>query len=200
MRFIRFSQPPGYVITSKQHVPGFVYVEKGVHGLALADQPPIDLAAGQAKFHQTVTHKHLNPGSSPAVWYAIAVWPTSARATPLVDPIAHAAFESMDFDPTALPPGAYSGVLRQITLAKLGTTGAHRFGGISAFYVLSGSVKIQSAHRPPMTLGLGAGAAFLPNVDLQESNAGTDQAVLLEFLATPVGRNFEVPLQRPPAA
>jgi len=49
IRFIRFSQPPGYVITSKQHVPSIVYVEKGVHELALAGQPPVELAAGQAK-------------------------------------------------------------------------------------------------------------------------------------------------------
>ena len=69
VRFIRFSQPPGYVVTSKQHVPSIVYVEDGVHELALAGQPPSELAAGQAKFHQTVTHMHGNPGSEPSVWY-----------------------------------------------------------------------------------------------------------------------------------
>jgi quercetin dioxygenase-like cupin family protein len=199
VRFIRFAQPPGYVINSKQHVPSIVYVETGAHQLVLSGQPPVDLTAGQAKFHQTVTHMHLNHGSELCVWYSIAIWPSSARAQPLVDPIARAAFESQDIDRSALPPVGYAEVLRQVTLTNSGTTGAHRFGGLSAFYVLSGSVTIRSTHRS-VTLGRGQGVAFLPDVDLQESNAGTDRAIFLEFLITPIGKDFEVPLQRPPAA
>jgi hypothetical protein len=200
IRMIRFAQPAGYVIHSKQHVPSIVYVETGVHRLILEGQPPLDLLAGQAKFHQSVSHTHLNPGPDPSVWYSIALWPSAARGQPLVDPIARAAFESSDIAREGLPQTAYSQVLRQITLAKLGTSGSHRFGGISAFYVLSGSVMIRSAHRPPVTLGVGQGAAFLPDVALQETNAGPGQAVYLEFLTTAVGRDFEVPLPQPPAA
>ncbi len=198
-RFVRFAQPSGYVINSKQHVPSIVYVETGAHRLVLAGQTPVDMVAGQALFHQSLTHKHLNPGLDTSVWYSIAVWPSSARGQPLVDPIARAAFESIDVDRVALPQVAYSEVLRQVILAKPGTAGAHRFGGLSAFYVLSGSVTIRSAHRPPVTLGVGQGAAFLPGVDLQETNAGTGQAVYLEFITTPVGTDFEVPLQQTPA-
>jgi hypothetical protein len=200
IRMIRFAQPAGYVINSKQHVPSVVYVETGVHRLILNGQPPIDLVAGQAKFHQSVTHTHLNPGSDPSVWYSIALWPSSARGQPLVDPVARAAFESDDIASEVLPPVAYSQVLRQVTLAKAGTTGAHRFGGLAGFYVLTGSVTIRSAHRPPVTLDVGQGDAFLPDVALQEMNAGPGQAVFLEFLTTAVGRDFEVPLQQPPAA
>jgi hypothetical protein len=200
IRMIRFAQPAGYVINSKQHVASVVYVETGVHRLILNGQPPLDLMAGQAKFHQSVTHTHLNPGPDPSVWYSIAIWPSSARGQPLVDPIARTAFESDDIAREALPQVAYSQVLRQITLAKLGTPGAHRFGGLSAFYVLTGSVTIRSAHRPPVNLGVGQGAAFLPDVALQEMNAGPGQAVFLEFLTTAVGTAFEVPLQQPPAA
>ncbi len=200
IRMIRFVQPPGYVINSKQHVPSVVYVETGVHRLTLNGQPPLDLMAGQATFHQSVAHTHLNPGPDPSVWYSIALWPSSARGQPLVDPIAFAAFESDDVAREALPEVAYSQVLRQVTLAKLGTPGAHRFGGLVAFYVLTGSVTIRSAHRPPVTLGVGQGRAFLPDVALQEINAGPGQAVFLEFITTAVGREFEVPLQQPPAA
>jgi len=200
VRFVRFAQAPGYVINSKQHVPSLVYVETGVHRLILAGQPPIDLAAGEAKFHQSLTHQHLNPGSDQSVWYSIAVWPSSARGQPLVDPIARAAFESDDIDRAVLPQMPYSEVLRQVTLARLGTTGAHRFGGLSAFYVLRGALRIESAHRPPVTLAVGQGAAFLPDVDLRETNAGEDPAVFLEFLTTPVGKDFELPLGRPPTA
>ena len=200
VRFVRFEQPPGYVINSKQHVPSVVYVETGIQRLVLAGQTPLDLAAGQATFHQSVTHQHLNPGSLPSVWYSIAVWPSSARGQPLVDPIARAAFESEDVDRQVLPQVAYFVVLRQVTLASRGTSGAHRFGGLAAFYVLSGSISIRSAHRAPLTLSVGQGAAFLPDTDLEETEAGSVQASYLEFLVTPVGKDFEVPLQRAPAS
>ena len=200
VRFVRFEQLPGYVINSKQHVPSVVYVETGTQRLVLAGQPPIDLVAGQAQFHQSVTHQHLNPGSVATTWFSIAVWPSSARGQPLVDPIARAAFESDDINRQVLPQVAYSEVLRQVTLASNGTSGAHRFGGLAAFYVLSGSISISSAHRAPLTLGAGQGAAFLPDTDLEENDAGSVQALYLEFLVTPVGKDFEVPLQRAPAS
>jgi hypothetical protein len=201
IRMIRFAQPVGYVINSKQHVASVVYVETGVHRLILNGQPPLDLMAGQATFHQSVSHTHLNPGPvDPSVWYSIALWASSARSQSLVDKIARAAFESDDIAREALPQVAYSQVLRQVTLAKLGTTGAHQFGGLSAFYVLTGSLTIRIAHRPPVALGAGQGVAFLPDVALQETNAGPDQAVFLEFITTAVGKDFEVPLQQPPAA
>src|SRR5579864_732707 len=199
VRFIRFVSPAGYVINSKQHVPSIIYVENGVQRLTLAGQLPVDLVAGQAKFHQSVTHQHLNPGPGTSVWYSIGVWPNSARGQPLVDPIAGAAFESADIDRAALPQVAYSEVLRQVTLAGGGTAGAQRFGGLAAFYVLSGSVSIKSAHEAPLILVAGKGAAFRPDTDLLEKNAGSDQAVFLEFFVTPVGKEFEVPLAQPPA-
>jgi len=199
IRFIRFAQPAGKVIQSKQHVASVVYVETGVHRLTLNGQAPIDLTAGQAVFHQSVAHTHLNPGPDPSVWYSIAIWPSSARGQPLVDPIARAAFQSDDIARDSLPQVAYSQVLRQVTLVKDGTPGAHRFGGLSAFYVLSGSITIKSAHKSAMTLAPGQGLAFLPNVELQETNAGPGPAVFLEFITTAVGKDFDVPLQQPPA-
>lgn len=200
VRFVRFVQPPGYVINSKQHVPSLIYVETGVQRLILAGQAPIDLAAGQARFHQSVTHQHLNPGSDTSVWYSIAVWPSSARGTPLVDPIARAAFESEDIARTSLPEVAHTETLRRVSLAGAGTSGAHRFGGLVAYYVLTGSIDIKAAHRSTVSLSVGQGAAFLPDTDLQETNAGTGGATYIEFVVTPAGKNFEVPLQQPPAA
>ena len=200
IRMIRFEQKVDKVINSKQHVASVVFVETGVHRLILNGQPPIDLTAGQAKFHQSVAHTHLNPGPDPSTWYSIAIWPSSARGQPLVDPIASAAFESDDISRDALSQVAYSQVLRQVTLTKLGTPGAHRFGGLSAFYVLVGSLTIKSAHRPAVTVGAGQGVAFLPDVDLQEMNTGRGQTVFLEFVTTAIGKDFDVPLQQSPAA
>jgi hypothetical protein len=200
IRVIRFAQTPGYVVNSKQHVASFVYVETGVHRLILNGQAPLDLSAGQATFHPSVAHTHLNPGPDTSVWYSIALWPSSARGQAPVDKIAEAAYESGDIARDALPQVAYSQVLRQVTVAKQGTTGAHQFGGLAAFYVVTGSVALRSAHRPSVTLGAGQGVAIPPDVPLQETNAGPGQAVFLEFLTTAVGKNFEVPLQQPPAA
>jgi len=200
IRMIRFLQPPGYVINSKQHVASFVYVETGVSELVLAGQSPLELQAGEATFHQSVAHKHLNPGSSTSDWYSIALWPSSARSTALVDPIARAAYESGDVDLKALPQTAFSEVLRKVKLVKDGTAGAHEFGGLCAFYVLSGSLTIKSAHQQPVTLNAGKGATFLPGVALQEQNAGTDEVVYLEFVSTAIGKAFDVPLAEPPAS
>jgi hypothetical protein len=201
IRFIRFAQPVGYDINSKQHVASVVYVETGAHRLILNGKPPVDLVAGQAIFHQSLAHTHINPGPvDPSVWYSIALWPSAARGQSLVDKTAKPTFESVDIARESLPQVAYSQVLRHITLAKLGTTGAHQFGGLAAFYVLTGSLTIKSAHRAPVTLGAGEGIYFLPDVALQETNAGTGQTVFLEFITTAVGKDFEVPLQQPPAA
>lgn len=199
VRFIRFVQPSGYVINSKQHVPSIVYVESGTSRLVLANQAPIDLQAGQAKFHQSVTHQHLNPGPAQSIWYSIAVWPSSARGTALVDPIAQAAFESSDVDRTHLPQVAYAEVLRQVTIAGGGHSGAHSFGGLAAFYVLSGSITIKPARHSPVFLKAGEGGAFLPSTDLQETNAGKGPAIYLEYIVTAANVEFEVPLSQPPA-
>ena len=201
IRFIRFMQPVGYDIVSKQHVASVVYVEMGAHRLVLNGKSPIDLVAGQALFHQSVSHVHINPGPvDPSVWYSIAIWPSSARGQSLVDKTARPTFESEDIARESLPQVAYSQVLRQVTLAKLGTTGAHRFGGLAAFYVLTGSLTIKSAHRAPITLGASEGAYFLPDAALQETNGGTGQTVFLEVITTAAGKDFEVPLQQPPSA
>jgi hypothetical protein len=200
IRFIRFAQPVGYDIVSKQHVASVVYVEAGAHRLVLSGKPPLDLVAGQAKFHQSVAHVHINPGPvDPSVWYSIAIWPSSARGQSLVDKTARPTYESGDIARESLPQVAYSQVLRQITLAKLGTTGAHQFGGLTAFYVLTGALTIKSAHRASVTIGADEGLYFLPDVPLQETNGGSGQTVFLEFITTPIGKDFEVPLQQPPA-
>jgi hypothetical protein len=201
IRFIRFVQPVGYDIVSKQHVASVVYVEAGAHRLVLNGKTPLDLVAGQAKFHQSLAHVHINPGPvDPSVWYSIAIWPSSARGQSLVDKTARPTFESEDISREALPQVAYSQVLRQVTLAKLGTTGAHKYGGLAAFYVLTGSLTIKSAHGAPVTVGADQGVYFLPDVPLQETNGGSGETVFLEFITTAVGKYFEVPLQQPPAA
>ena len=199
IRFLRFPQPAGYLIHSGQHQPGFVYVESGVHRLTLAGQAPIDITAGQAKFHQNVTHTHFNPGPGPSVWYFIALWPSVARSQALVDPITQMAFESADFASGVLPAGSYSQVLRRVDLEPNGQTEAHEFGGLSGFFVLAGSVTIRAAHQVPETLAAGQGTAFSPDVGLQELNSGSSSAALLEFLTTPDGSEFEIPLRTPPA-
>ena len=198
VRFIRFPQQVGYKIPSRQHQAGIIYVEVGVQRLTISGQTPIDIAAGHAKFHQSVAHVHANPGPGPSVWYFIALWPSTARSQQLVDPIARPVFESSDIAPGVLPRGSYSQVLRQVDFEPHGATEAHQFGGLSAFFVLEGSVRIKVDRRPPTTLATGQGAAFDPGIGLQEVNQGTTGAVLLEFLTTPEGANFETPMRRPP--
>ena len=197
VKVIQFVQPSGYVITSKQHVPGVVYVESGVHRLTLEGQPPIDLAAGQAKFHLSITHTHFNPGTGSSTWYFIALWSSSSRGQPSVDPIARPVFQSENFSPEQLPQGAYSEVLRHVTLAGSGRSQAHKFGGLAVFFVLHGSLVIRSS-QGSVTLGADQGAVYTAGVPLQEVNAAAVQTVYLEMLTTAFGREFEVPLSQSP--
>lgn len=197
VRVIKFVQPAGYTIQSKQHVPGVVYVESGVHRLTLEGQAPIDLAVGQAIFHLSITHTHFNPGPGSSTWYFIALWPSSSRGQPKVDPIAQPVFQSDIFSPEQLPQGVYSEVLRQVTLAGSGRSEAHKFGGLAVFLVLQGSLVIRSS-QGSVTLDTDQGAAYLPGVSLQEVNSADGQTVYLEMLTTAFGREFEVPLSQRP--
>lgn len=197
VRVIQFVQPSGYLIKSTQHVPGIVYVESGVHRLTLEGLPPIDLAAGQATFHLSITHKHFNPGTSTSTWYFIALWPSSSRGQPSVDPIARPVFQSDNLSPDQLPQGAYSEVLRQVTLAGSGRSEAHMFGGLAVFFVLQGSLVIRSS-QGSVRLGTDEGTVYAPGVSLQEVNSTAGQTVYLEMLTTAFGREFEVPLPKSP--
>ena len=197
VRVIKFVQPSGYTVKSKQHVPGFVYVESGVHRLTLEGQSPIDVTAGQAKFHLSITHTHFNPGPSTSTWYFIALWPSSSRGQPLVDAIARQMFPTDDFSPEQLPQGAYSEVLRQVTLAASGRSAAHRFGGLAAFFVLQGSLVVRSS-QGSVALSADEGAVYAPGVPLQEINSAAGQTVYLEMMTTALGREFEVPLSQSP--
>jgi hypothetical protein len=197
VRVIEFDQPELNSIQSRQHVAGFVYVESGVHRLTLEGSAPLDLPAGTAKFHGDVSHTHYNPGPGPSVWYFIAVWPTSARGQPPVAPIAKPQFESNDFPPEQLPPSDYSQVLRQVTLAPSGRSEAHKFGGLSLFFVIDGTLTIQT-DRGPVTLQPDQGSAYGPGVALQELNRGSSPALYLEMLTTAPGKEFEIPLPHSP--
>ncbi len=198
-RVIHFVQPAGYTIHSTQHVAGFVFVETGLHRLLLQGQPPIDLASGEARFHQSVTHSHFNPGTEPSSWYFIALWQSAARTQAPVDPIARPVFESGDLAPD-LRQGAYSQVLRQVTLKRYGHSEAHEFGGMSVFFVLRGSLTVRSAQGRAVGMAAGDGAYYPPNVAIEEVNAATGETIYLELLTTAVGKEFEIPLPQPPGA
>jgi len=199
-RFIHFAQPPGHTVKSTQHVPGFVYVERGTHRLLVVDQTALDLGEGEAFFLGSVTHQHVNSGPDPNSWYFIALWPNTARAQSVIDPtVASVAFATPDFEPGTLAQGAYSQVLRRVTLDARGRTAAHTFGGFSVLFVLQGSVTARAAGSPPATLQAGQGLSHPADVGLQEVNATASPAVFLELLTTATGKNFETILTQPPA-
>ena len=196
-RAIHFVQPAAYTINSTQHNPGFVFVESGLHQLQFKGQPPLELASGEAKFIQSVTHSHLNPGTEPCSWYFIALWPGSTRSQPLVDRIASLVFESADLVP-GLRQGPYSQVLREVTLRREGHSEAHEFGGMSVFFVLQGSLTVRSTQGRAVDIVAGSGAFYPPNVAIQEVNAATGETIYLVLLTTAIGKEFEIPASRPP--
>lgn len=198
-RVIHFVQPTSHTFKSHQHVPGFVYVERGVHRFLPAGLPSQDVGAGEAIFIPSVTHAHSNPGLTSNSWYFIALWPTSAQTSPLVDPTATLAYWTPDFNPESLPQGTYFQTLRRVTLGPGGRTAAHEFGGMSVLYVLEGSLTVQLAGAPAAHFKAGDGTYASPNVGLQERNVSTGPTIFLELLTTAVGKPFEIDLTRPPS-
>ena len=197
VRVIEFDVPDLYTFKSRQHVPGFVYVETGLHRLTLEGQPPFDIPPGSAKFHGSISHVHFNPGPGSSTWYFIAVWSSSLRGQAPVDPTARFDYESPDFSPAQLPQGVYSQVLRQISLAPGGRSEAHRFGGVTLFFVLKGSLAL-GTDNGVIQVGAHHGLALLPGMALQERNEATGPCVYLEMLTTLSGQEFEIPLLNPP--
>jgi len=198
IRVIRFVQPSGHTVRSNQHVAGFVYVEQGTHRLQVVEQPAQEIDQGDAVFLGSVTHTHSNPGPALNSWLFIALWPSSARTQPVLDP-GKLVFQIPNLAPAALPQGTYLQVLRRITLAPGGRTAAHRFGGVYVLFVLQGSITVRAAGSPPATVGMGQGLSYEPDVGLQVSNATGDPATFVELLTTDIGKDFETLLSQPPS-
>ena len=197
VRVREFDQPATYTFLSVQHVPGFVYVETGLHRLTLEGQAPIYIPAGSARFHTSISHTHFNPGPGLSTWYFVAVWSRSSPGLPPPAPYAKDDYESTDFTPAQMPPGAYSQVLRQVSLVPGGRSEAHRFGGLTLFFVLKGSLAI-GTDKGVIELRAHHGLALLPGLALQERDQATGPCVYLEMLTTLSGQDFEIPLLSPP--
>jgi quercetin dioxygenase-like cupin family protein len=199
IRVIHFAQPAGHTIQSRQHVAGFVYVEKGRHLLLVEGRPQQDIGEGEATFLGSVTHRHFNPGPDPNSWYFMALWPNSARAAPLVDPaVANVVFATADLGPAIFSQGMYSQVLRKVTLGAGGRTSAHMFGGFSVLYVLDGSLTVRASGAQPATLVTGEGVNHQPGTRLQELNPSGGTTTFVELLTTAAGKDFETVLSQPP--
>lgn len=199
IRLVHFAQPSGYVIKSSQHVPGFVFVEQGTQRLLVVDQPAQDLAAGEAFYLTNVTHQHLNHGPGTNSWFFLALWSSSARAVPPVDPIATVEFATPDMGPATLPQGAYVQLLEQITLSPGGRTAAHRFGGLSVLFVLQGALTVRATGTPAATVAAGHGASYPPGVGLQEMNESGAPAIFIELVTTLDGKEFVTLLPKSPS-
>ena len=197
VRVREFDQPATFTFASTQHVPGFVYVETGLHRLTLEGQTPVEIPAGNARFHSSISHTHFNPGPGLSTWYFIAVWSRSSPGQPPPAPYAKDEYESADFTPAQMPQGVYSQVLRQVSLVPGGRSEAHRFGGMTLFFVLKGSLAI-GTDSGVIEVRAHHGLALLPGLALQERNQATGPCVYLEMLTTLSGQEFEIPLVNPP--
>src|SRR5205807_526051 len=144
---------------------------------------PVELRAGQAAFVRSIYHSHLNPGTTSNRWYFAALWPASFRSVPLIDRTARIAYETPDLPAQALPPTAYTQVVRSVTLEPGGRTHAHTFGGLAVLYVLEGEVS-EHAGGANQTLAAGHGTYVTPGSPIQEFNRGKSPVRLLELLTT----------------
>ena len=115
LRVIRFGQPPQSTFGSKKHQPGFIYQVSGHQVLALTGGPQVTLTSGEAYFHLSVPHTHLNPGPDPNSWLFLALWPSAARGQPNVNPLAYNSYDGPDFTP-APAAGPFSESLQLVSM------------------------------------------------------------------------------------
>lgn len=198
IRVIEFAQPSGHSFPSKTHAAGFVYMTSGVQRLTITDRPPVDLAAGEARFQPSIAHVHSNPGSTTNLWYFLAVWSTQERANALVDSSASEVYATPDLPPETLPQGSYVQTLRLVELEPGGRSVARWHGGIDVSFVLQGSISVHVAGHAPSDVTAGHGIYHLPGDQLQERNTGTGPARFLEFLTTAEGRPFQTSADHAP--
>jgi mannose-6-phosphate isomerase-like protein (cupin superfamily) len=189
VRVIRFVQPPRSRFASKKHQPGFVYQVSGDQVLALAGGPTVRLAPGQAYYHLSVAHTHINPGAGASFWLFLALWPSAARAQPNVNPLAQISYDTRDLTPRPAT-GPYSESLQLVSIDTAGHTASTERTGMQVLYGLSGRLRLRVGHRT-RTLGPGSGTYVAPRTALQVFATG-GPAELLDFTVTPVGQPFEV--------
>lgn len=198
IRVIEFRQAAGSSFPSSKHVPGLIFQAQGSHVLAIQDGPTVNIGPAQGYFLGPLAHSHQNPGPTENHWYFLALWPTSARSSPLVSSSARVAYETADFPLAAFSPGSYSEILRFVTLEPGGRTAAAKYGGFSTLFVLDGSATIRAAGKSPATLTANHGTNELPGTAIQISNQASDDSTVLAFYVTASDKPFETPVDQAP--
>lgn len=196
IQYLDVPQAAGAPITHA-HIAGFVYTYLGAHRLAIQDGETKDLKPGEAAFvPANVGHTHSNPGTSASGWYFVSIRPNTARTASPTFPGQKEAFATLDL--SALPAGAYSLGLRQVTIQPNGRTAAHKHGGLETILVLDGSVELRVQGAAMKTLQKGEGASIEADTPLQVSNKGTVPARFLAFFVTADGKPFSTDVEASP--
>jgi hypothetical protein len=192
IRVVDFVQGPDSEFGSQKHQAGFEFQLDGVQQLSLQGGPTVVIHPGYCYFQPSVTHVHANPGPGPNHWLFIALWPSSARTTPLVVPTARSIYETEDVASDGFTNGPSVETLQRVTLLRAGHTAAVSRPGPSALLVLSGSVRVVLSGHGPSLLSAQQGAYLPAGAGSQAFDAGAGDAQFLLFSTTPTSKPFEV--------
>jgi quercetin dioxygenase-like cupin family protein len=185
---ISIAQPANSAIPAHSHVAAFIYVVTGSQILTISGQPPRTIQAGSAAFMPNmVTHTHANPGSTPNLWYVVAVRPRGVNTTP---PNVTATPVYATPDLPAFAPGAYSEVLLFATVQPGGRSAAHLHSGLEVILVLDGTLTLHILGQSPQSLSAGNGAYILSRTTLQVTNTGDTVGHYLAFVVWPSNQPF----------
>jgi hypothetical protein len=198
IRIVEFRQPAGNFFPSVKHVPGLIFQAEGSQVLAIQDGPTAAIGPTQGFFLGPLAHTHKNPGPTENHWYFMALWPTSARSSPLVSASARVAFETPDFPLTAFLPGQYIETLQLVSIDAGGRTAAAKYGGIESLLILDGSIRIHAAGKSPVTLAADQGATESPGTATQIFNQASGRSTFLAFYVTAAQQPFETPVDQSP--
>jgi quercetin dioxygenase-like cupin family protein len=193
--YVEVAQPANSTVPHEP-VPGFMYNADGTHRITMAGGQPKDISPGEGAFLEgDASQSHINPASGINRWYFVAVR-SGAQRTPSSYPGAKVLYATLDLP--VFGAGRYVETLRLTTIAPGGRTASHQHGGVEVFIILKGSARVRVGGAAPATLQPGQGIRILPGTPLQVFNVGSDDAVLLVFLATLEGVPFQTNLNASP--
>jgi quercetin dioxygenase-like cupin family protein len=184
------SQSAGSSVTQK-HIASIVYQVNGTQTVQVNGGTKQTLNTGDATFiKNNATYTHTNPGQSTNQWYLMALRPVSTQTPSASLPNQKTIYETPTLPTSVFSKGAYCEGLLWTEQQSNGRSASERSSGIELLHVLDGSVKVDVAGQDTKTLKAGDSTYILPNTPVQVSNAGSNVARFLSFIAWPKGQTF----------
>jgi quercetin dioxygenase-like cupin family protein len=183
-------------IVTHRDVNGFLYATEGTPLLVRNDDRGLAVDPGSAAWVDTET-EYRNGTDKDQVWYFVGMRSISTRASALPYATYRVLYASPDL-PTPPVNKALVHQLGLITMSEGGRTSSHSHDGFEVFYVMQGTIQLDTNDGTHATIGTGDGGSVKPGVVMQMHVLGDEPVRILTYFVTPEGANWQNNLQTLP--